>query len=183
MTRSNSEALISTNRFLLWSKVELTICLEVAEHLEPKTAPQLIKCLTDSSDVVLFSAAYLNQGGTNHINEQPHTYWAKLFANFCFRPFDLFRPVFWGDEDVDFRYRQNVFLYVREDSPKWHLITGSGQKPMANIDFMNSIHPGAIRSYFRHHLVAYIPPLFENCASASSAQTNVDWNIATIVRL
>src|SRR6185312_1606072 len=39
-------------------RVELAICLEVAEHLEPENAHQLIKCLTDSSDVVLFSAAY-----------------------------------------------------------------------------------------------------------------------------
>ena len=143
--------------FSVVKKVELTICLEVAEHLEPETAPQLIECLTDSSDVVLFSAAYLNQGGTNHINEQPHTYWAKLFAEHCFCPFDLFRPVFWGDEDVDFWYRQNVFLYVRKDSPEWHLVTGSGQKPMANIDFMNCVHPGSIRSGFRHHLGALYP--------------------------
>jgi SAM-dependent methyltransferase len=141
--------------FSIEKKVDLTICLEVAEHLEPETAPQLIKCLTDSSNVVLFSAAYLNQGGTNHINEQPHSYWAKLFAEHFFYPFDLFRPVFWGDEDVAFWYRQNVFLYIRKDSFEWNLISSSGHNPMANIDFMNCIHPDAMS--FRRHLAALYP--------------------------
>jgi hypothetical protein len=141
--------------FSIEKGVELAICLEVAEHLEPETAPQLIRCLTDASDVVLFSAAYLNQGGTNHINEQPHSHWAILFAEYSFRPFDLFRPIFWGDEEVAFWYRQNVFLYVRKDSSAWHLITNAGHKPMANIDFMNCIHPDAMS--FRRHLVALYP--------------------------
>jgi SAM-dependent methyltransferase len=141
--------------FSIEERVELAICLEVAEHLEPETAPQLVKCLTEASDVVLFSAAYLNQGGTNHINEQPHSYWAKLFAEHFFCPFDLFRPVFWGDEDVAFWYRQNVFLYVKKDSSEWHLVTGAGHKPMTNIDFMNCIHPDAMS--FTRHLVALYP--------------------------
>jgi hypothetical protein len=55
-------------------KLDLTISVEVAEHLEPKVAVQFIRCLTNSSDVILFSAAYLNQGGTNHLNEQRHSY-------------------------------------------------------------------------------------------------------------
>jgi hypothetical protein len=49
--------------------------------------------------------SYTKQGGINHINEQPHTYWAQLFAEHGFVPFDLFRPVFWGNENVCFWYR------------------------------------------------------------------------------
>src|SRR5215510_14315080 len=48
--------------FSVPEKVELTISVEVAEHLEPKVAAQFIRCLINSSDVILFSAAYLNQG-------------------------------------------------------------------------------------------------------------------------
>lgn len=48
------------------------------------------------SDVIMFSAAYTKQGGNNHINEQPHTYWAKKFISHDFVPYDIFRPVFWG---------------------------------------------------------------------------------------
>jgi SAM-dependent methyltransferase len=150
--------------FSIPEKVDLTICLEVAEHLEPRIATQFIHCLTETSDVVLFSAAYLNQGGTNHINEQQHSYWAKLFAARHFYAFDLFRPVFWGNENVDFWYRQNVFLYVRKDSSEWQVMANSGHRSMANIDFMNCIHPDMLifgsrpsALTFRGHLVALFP--------------------------
>lgn len=116
---------------------------------------KFIQCLTDTSDVVLFSAAYLNQGGTNHINEQQHSYWAKLFAAHDFSPFDFFRPVFWGDEGIDVWYRQNVFLYVRKDSSEWRTITNSGYKTMPSLDFMNCIHPDLFS--FRSHLRALGP--------------------------
>jgi hypothetical protein len=115
--------------------------LEVAEHLEPSAAPQFIKSVTASADVVLFSAAYTKQGGTNHINEQPHTYWAQLFAEQGFMPFDLFRPVFWGNEQVCFWYRQNVFLYIKKDSDPWRRIVACGFKEIADLSFMNCVHP------------------------------------------
>jgi SAM-dependent methyltransferase len=127
--------------FSVPEKVDLAMTLEVAEHLEPSTAPQFVKCLTDASDVVLFSAAYTKQGGTNHINEQPHTYWAHLFAEHDFVPFDLLRPVFWGNENVCFWYRQNAFLYLRKSSAPWRQIGTYGFKELVDISFMNCIHP------------------------------------------
>lgn len=141
--------------FSVSPKVDLAISVEVAEHLEPATAPQFVKCLTASSDVVLFSAAYLNQGGTHHINEQLHSYWAALFAGHGFCPFDFFRPVFWGDDAIDYWYRQNVFLYVRNDSPSWQRMVSAGYRSMANLDFMNCIHPDSMS--FRRHLVELYP--------------------------
>ena len=94
-----------------------------------------------ASDVVLFSAAYTEQGGTNHINEQPHTYWAELFALQDFVPFDVFRPEFWGNENVCFWYRQNTFLYVKKDSAPFRQIRTYGFNEIVNISFMNCIHP------------------------------------------
>jgi SAM-dependent methyltransferase len=122
-------------------KVDLAMSLEVGEHLEPSSARTLVNSLTDMADVVLFGAAFTDQGGTNHINEQPHTYWAKLFSDVDFAPFDIFRPVFWGDERVEFWYRQNTFLYVRRDSAVFLAIVSKGASPMLNVDFMNCIHP------------------------------------------
>ena len=89
-------------------KFDLAMSLEVAEHLKPATAPQFVNSLATASDAVLFSAAYSNQGGTNHFNEQPQTYWARLFAEDNFAPFDLFRPAFWGNDHVCFWYRRPV---------------------------------------------------------------------------
>jgi SAM-dependent methyltransferase len=130
--------------FTVRHKVDLTITVEVAEHLEPEVAPQFVRCLTECSDVILFSAAFVNQGGTNHVNERPHSYWASLFAVHDFHPFDLFRPTFWGNENVAYWYRQNVFLYVRRDSSVWRLLANSGHRNMADISFMNCIHPESL---------------------------------------
>ena len=123
---------------------------------------------TDASDTVLFSAAYTKQGGTNHINEQPHTYWARLFAAQGFVPFDLFRPVFWGNEDVCFWYRQNVFLYLRKNSTAWQRMETYGFKEIADTSFMNCIHPDLYNPKaaqadsvlgFKDHLAALLPSL------------------------
>jgi SAM-dependent methyltransferase len=127
--------------FSVPEKVDLAMTLEVAEHLDPSTARQFIKCMTDTSDAVLFSAAYSKQGGTSHINEQRHSYWAGLFGDRGFAAFDLFRPVYWGRKDVCFWYRQNAFLYVRKGSPSWHRIGAHGLKEIADVSFMDCIHP------------------------------------------
>jgi hypothetical protein len=127
--------------FTLPTKVDLAMSLEVAEHLEAAASPGFVKCLTDASDIVLFSAAYSGQGGVNHINEQPHTYWARLFAAEGFAPYDLFRPAFWGNNDVCFWYRQNAFLYIKNGSEAARRIASFGFREMADISFMDCIHP------------------------------------------
>jgi hypothetical protein len=123
-------------------KLDLAISLEVAEHLEPSSALSFVKSLTDLSDVVLFGAAYTGQGGTNHINEQPPSYWASIFIEeFDFVPFDLFRPIFWSDDRIEYWYRQNTFLYVRKNSKAYHEIISKDEKYISDIHFMDCIHP------------------------------------------
>ncbi len=146
-------------------KVDLAMTLEVAEHLQPATAPFFVKLLTDAADAVLFSAAYTKQGGTYHINEQPHTFWAKLFAEHGFVPFDLFRPLFWGNEDVCFWYRQNVFAYVKRNSPVFLQLASHGFRELADISFMDCIHPDLYRSKtlppsVRDHIVDLMPSVW-----------------------
>jgi SAM-dependent methyltransferase len=122
-------------------RFDLAISLEVAEHIKPESAVSFISLLTQLSDVVLFSAAYIKQGGTNHINEQKHTYWAKLFASFDYIPYDLFRPVVWGDDEIEFWYQQNTFLYVRRNTPLVDGLAKSGHNPIVNLSFMDCVHP------------------------------------------
>ena len=122
-------------------RFDLAMSLEVAEHLEPSSATDFVGSLTKLSDVVLFSAAYLNQGGTNHINEQPHTYWATIFASFVYLPFDLFRPIVWGDSEIELWYQQNAFLYVRKNAPVFTRLMAAGKSPIQNIAFMDCVHP------------------------------------------
>ena len=122
-------------------RFDLAMSLEVAEHLEPSSAELFIESLTKLSDVVLFGAAFTQQGGTNHINEQPHTYWADIFSRFDYTPFDLFRPIVWGDKDIEFCYQQNTFLYVRKGTQVFEHLVSSGKCPLENLYFLNCIHP------------------------------------------
>ena len=122
-------------------RFDLAMSLEVAEHLPAASAPDFVCSLTGLSDVVLFGAAYVGQGGTNHINEQPNTYWAGLFAREGYVPFDLFRHRVWGDENIEFWYQQNTFLYVKEASEARKALERNKIEPIANVAFMNCVHP------------------------------------------
>ena len=122
-------------------RFDLAMSLEVAEHLKETSADQFVESLTNLSDSVLFGAAYTKQGGTNHINEQPHTYWAVKFKERDYLPFDLFREKFWGDSQISFWYQQNTFLYVQKSSPLFMILDASGIRPLVNLNFLNCIHP------------------------------------------
>jgi SAM-dependent methyltransferase len=60
-------------------RFDLALCLEVAEHLPSRAAEPLVDGLVRLSDRVIFTAATPGQGGTHHVNEQPHNYWIELF--------------------------------------------------------------------------------------------------------
>jgi hypothetical protein len=122
-------------------RFDLAMSLEVAEHLEPASAVTFVNSLVGLSNVVLFGAAFVNQGGTDHLNERENSYWAGLFASHNYVAFDIFRPVFWGDSRVEPWYRQNTFLYVRKDSIAMATITAKGLSPMKNLKFMDCLHP------------------------------------------
>jgi SAM-dependent methyltransferase len=121
-------------------KYDLAMSVEVAEHLEEASAEGFVRSLVQLSDVVLFGAAYIKQGGANHINEQRHTYWASKFISNDFLAYDLFRPAFWGS-DIHWWYQQNTFLYVNRSSGVVQKLAEAGYHPMQNIGFMDCVHP------------------------------------------
>ena len=122
-------------------KFDLAISLEVAEHLKESSAISFVRSLTNLADAILFSAAFTAQGGINHINEKPHTYWAETFHLYGFVPFDIFRPNFWGHENIEFWYQQNAFLYVLKGSALHREMIANGLQEISNIAFMDCIHP------------------------------------------
>jgi SAM-dependent methyltransferase len=93
---------------------DLALSLEVAEHLRPAAAEQLVRTLTELAPIVLFSAAVPFQGGTGHLNEQWPSYWAARFADRGFAAIDCLRPRIWEDPEVAWYYRQNLLLYASE---------------------------------------------------------------------
>lgn len=112
------------------SKYDLCISLEVAEHISKDNAERFIEYLCSASDHVLFGAAIKKQGGTNHINEQPQTYWIEIFKSNGYDCFDIIRPNIWDNEAVEWWYRQNTFLFIKKDT----------KQNIKNIEKLKSLH-------------------------------------------
>jgi hypothetical protein len=144
----------------------LVISVEVAEHLQPSSSKLFIESLTNGSNAVLFGAAYSGQGGDGHINERPHSYWAKIFIAQGYSPFDLFRPYFWGNNEVCSWYRQNVFLYIKKCTNCYVKISSEiGHLEFREIGFMDCIHPDLYDRYVgtsigvKSHVKDFVPSL------------------------
>lgn len=100
---------------------DLVLCLEVAEHLAENSSDIIVDSLTALGKTIVFSAATKQQGGQNHLNEQPFSFWKEKFESRGYTVIDFFRPVFWNDEKVWWWYKQNMFLLVHHsiDSSKY----------------------------------------------------------------
>lgn len=60
---------------------ELVLCWEVAEHIEEEHADWLCQLLSEVTEgTLLFTAAVPGQGGSGHVNEQPHEYWIEKLS-------------------------------------------------------------------------------------------------------
>lgn len=103
-------------RITLPKKFDLAITLEVAEHLSPDRTISFVEDLVKMSDVILFSAAPPFQGGINHVNEQPVTYWINIFKEYGYLAYDIIRPAFWENEQVLPHYKQNSLVFINKDS-------------------------------------------------------------------
>jgi SAM-dependent methyltransferase len=101
--------------FRLAETFDLAVCLEVAEHLPKRYAEGLVESLVSLAPIILFSAAVPLQGGVHHVNEQWPQYWAKFFLRHRYRQLDVIRRHIWKNGAIESFYRQNMFLYVRED--------------------------------------------------------------------
>jgi hypothetical protein len=115
------EVLIPADRFMvadlstplaLARTFDIALSLELAECLPESQAADLIRNLTKLAPIVLFSAAIPSQGGVGHLNEQWPEYWCGLFDEAGFRPLDAIRPHVWRNSAVEWRYAQNILLFV-----------------------------------------------------------------------
>lgn len=68
----------------MWKCFDLSLCIEVGEHLPEPYADHLVKSIALSSRHVFWSAAHVGQGGLYHYNEQPKEYWLEKFARHHF---------------------------------------------------------------------------------------------------
>lgn len=98
--------------FDLGRRFDLVMSVEVAEHLEDAKADLFVENLCRHGDVVLFSAAIPDQGGTHHVNERWPSYWIAKFAARGYQVYDLLRPLIWADGEVEYWYRQNCLVFA-----------------------------------------------------------------------
>ena len=94
----------------------MALSLEIAEHLPPARAEGFIADLAALAPVVLFSAAIPFQGGLHHVNEQWPDYWAGHFKSHRFEAIDVIRLQVWNDPEVSPWYKQNIFIFARDDA-------------------------------------------------------------------
>jgi SAM-dependent methyltransferase len=94
---------------------DLVVSFEVAEHLPDTCAEMFVDSLTKLGPVILFSAAIPHQGGTRHVNEQWPEYWVKYFQATGYSVIDCIRRKIWANDNVDYCYAQNTFLFVGKD--------------------------------------------------------------------
>lgn len=89
--RDHCEVFDLRNLIQLWGrggsiepiKVDIGICLEVAEHIEQKHERTLIENIVRNvENVIIFSAAKPGESGDWHVNLQPQSHWIHLFAQY-----------------------------------------------------------------------------------------------------
>jgi len=95
-------------------KFDVVWCYEVAEHLPPMSADQLVETLCRHGDIVVLSAAPPGQGGHGHVNEQPATYWIGRFETMGFRVDEGATAQLHA---VDELFSSNIIAFVRRQNP------------------------------------------------------------------
>lgn len=125
--------------FNLGRTFDLSLCLEVAEHLPEESAKTLIQSLVAHSNTVIFSAAFPGQGGTAHLNERYPSYWHNIFSEFGYKACDIFRGVLWENDEIGWFYRQNIFVYIAENCAA-HVLSNPSDKSV-NFGGLPVVHP------------------------------------------
>lgn len=94
-------------------KFDLAISLEVAEHISLESSKRFVDDICASSDLVLFSAAVVGQGGRGHVNEQNQSFWVGLFEANGYKCMDVIRPAIWNEDEIEVWYKQNTFVFSK----------------------------------------------------------------------
>ena len=94
---------------------DVAISMEVAEHLPERVSDRYVDLLSHLSQNIVFTAAPPGQGGTDHVNEQPPSYWIDKFYQ---RGFDLderlsnsWREQWKAGGNVESWYYQNLMVF------------------------------------------------------------------------
>jgi SAM-dependent methyltransferase len=115
---------------------DLVLSLEVAEHLSSESSDNFVNSLVSLGKIIVFSAAIPNQGGQNHLNEQDYSYWQKKFLKKGYGFVDICRQRFWNEKEIEWWYKQNMFVVVHESIDISNLVIENTSK-----DLLTQVHP------------------------------------------
>ena len=99
-------------------RCDLAMSIEFAEHVPGARNDENVRFLTESADVVLFSAAVPGQAGKGHINTRPARYWRDAFGKGGFDRYDVIRPQILFEQSIPRWLKQNLFLYASENGKR-----------------------------------------------------------------
>lgn len=93
----------------------VAISLEVADHLPNRVADRYVDLVTHLAPVIIFTAAPPGQGGTEHVNEQPPSYWITKFRQRGFNHAEevsqRWRESWEAAGDVESWYHNNLMIF------------------------------------------------------------------------
>lgn len=96
---------------------DVAVSMEVAEHLPERVADRYVDLLARLSPVVVFTAAPPGQGGEDHVNEQPPSYWITKFRRRGFEHdselSERWRQTWKAAGDVESWYFNNLMIFRR----------------------------------------------------------------------
>lgn len=139
---------------IIQKKYDVALSLEVAEHLQPQRSQSFITDLCNLSDIVIFSAATVGQGGENHINERPLEDWRTMFASQGYHVFDFIRPLIKDSKDVKPWYKYNILIYANKNGQ--HRLHPDIFKTQI-IDNQKIIEGGHFKWRLRKSVVQFLP--------------------------
>ncbi len=143
-------------------RVDLAISLEVAEQYLPESlADEIVAFLTSCSDTVFFGAAIPRQGGTDHVNEQWQSYWAKKFQRHGFEASTDIRDTLSvaAPDLAAMWYRQNALLYRKRAQS----IAAAGPSDERRVQLLDVVHPDLYSMKMRRYA-----PVREHCSRYSA---------------
>jgi SAM-dependent methyltransferase len=101
---------------------DVVVSLEVAEHLPEAIVDRYVEILCQGN-VVVMTAAQPGQGGTDHVNEQPHSYWISKFADRGFAYHEKLTEKLrsdWQNQGVATFYAQNLMVFYDDSAEQSH---------------------------------------------------------------
>ncbi|GAA6201292.1 hypothetical protein NBRC116599_25180 [Aquicoccus sp. SU-CL01552] len=103
----------------LENKFDLAVSTEVAEHLPAALSDRYVDTLCGLSDKVFMTAAIPGQGGVDHVNEQPHSYWIEKFERRGFlyngSLSEMARSELRENRNVADWYSRNIMIFERNN--------------------------------------------------------------------